>query len=77
MNHWVLRAVIWVLSFVPVAFFTALVSYRLSDTLPIGSATRDFFLFGLLVVTLLAAATVKRALVGMLHRWQAPDASGP
>ncbi len=63
-----MRAIIWALSFLPVALFTGLVLDRMSDTLPPNSATRSLFIVGLLVVTTLAAATVKRALVNALER---------
>lgn len=70
-----MRAIIWLLSFVPVAAFTFLVLERMSDTLPPDSAERSVFLLGLMVVTLLAAATLKRALTDLLRRWRAPDKS--
>ena len=38
-----MRAIIWLLSFVPVAAFTFLVLERMSDTLPPDSAERSVF----------------------------------
>ena len=71
-----MRAIIWLLSLVPVAAFTFLVRERMSDTLPPDSAVRTVFLLGLMTLTVLAAATVKRALTNLLHGWRSPDSSG-
>jgi hypothetical protein len=71
------RAIIWLVSFLPVASFTFLVLQRMNDTLPPDSAVRSVFLIGLTVVTLLAAATLRRALTNLFHRWRPPDNSGP
>ena len=46
MSESALRAITWVVAFLPVALFTAFVFDRVSDTLPIGSATRWFFIVG-------------------------------
>ncbi|GAA4404042.1 hypothetical protein GCM10023153_34480 [Ornithinibacter aureus] len=68
MSDTALRAITWVVAFLPVALFTAIVFDRMSDTLPIGSATRSFFIVGLLALTGLAAATIRRAIRNQLDR---------
>ena len=63
-----LRAITWVLAFLPVALFTAIVFDRMSDTLPIGSATRWFFIVGLLALTALAGGDHSSCPPGRLDR---------
>ena len=72
-----LRAITWVLAFLPVALFTAIVFDRMSDTLQTGSATRWFFIVGLLALTALAGATIHRALLGGLDRRRRTGAAAP
>lgn len=72
MSESALMAIIWVLAFLPVASFTYIVFDRLSDTLPIGSATQWFFIVGLLATTALAAATIRRELHSSLDRRRRP-----
>ena len=72
-----MRGLIWILSFVPVATFTGLVFRELSDTLTPGGGARLAFLLGLLALTLLAAATVQRALTKVLRTRGTTDDSGP
>jgi hypothetical protein len=48
----------------------------MSDTLPPDTAVRSVFLIGLMVLTLLAAATLRRALTNLLYRWRPPNNSG-
>ncbi|WP_156465272.1 hypothetical protein [Knoellia sp. Soil729] len=76
MSESALRAIIWIVAFLPVALFTAIVFDRVSDTLPIGSATRSFFILGLLATTALAAATIRRALHSSVDRRRRPRITG-